>query len=256
MSSHDLKTRLMKAAILSAVIVVSSAHSQESAPADGFLSDYSKLAAAGDNPFDEFYISPAAVERASQYTAVMIDQPEIFIHPDSKYKGIKPDDMKLIADGLREAVSRELYGSYQIVEQPGPGVLVVHLAVGDLMLQKRKRSILAYTPAGAVMYAAKNALTSDLTNKIDLKNMKIEGEVLDSQSQEQLGAMTTSRGSLSTSKNQAVSWNELETVFSVVGKRLRCRLDNARVSKSQQQQCGTIGLAASSEGLASDSQKR
>jgi hypothetical protein len=256
MNSHSSNRRLVQAAILSALIAVSSARAQEAASTSGFLSDYSKLAAAGDNPFDELYIAPGATERATRYSAVMVDQPEIFIHPDSKYQGMKPDDMKLIADGLREAVTRELYGSYQIVEQPGPGVLAVRLAVGDLMLQKRKRSILSYTPAGAVLHAAKNALTSDLTSKIDLKNMKIEGEVLDSQSQEQLGAMTTSRGSLSTSKNEAVSWNELETVFSVVGKRLRCRLDNARVPTNKQQPCGTIGLAASTEGLVSDSQKR
>jgi hypothetical protein len=254
MNAHKSRTCLVQAAMLGAFLIACGAHAEEDDSVEGFLSDYSKLAAAPDNPFDEVYIAPTALARLGNYNSVMIDQPEIFIHPDSKYKGAKPDDLKLIADGLREAVARELYGSYQIVEQPGTGVLLVRMAVGDLVLQKRKRNLLAYTPAGAVIYAAKNALTSDMMNKIDLKNMKVEGEVLDSQTQEQLGALTTSRGSLSTdTKEEPVSWKELETTFSTVGKRLRCRLDNAHVAPKQQQRCGAIGLAASTE---ADSQKR
>jgi hypothetical protein len=256
MNAHKSTTWVVQAALLSALLLAGNANAGEDESVEGFLSDYSKLAAAPDNPFDELYIAPTALERVGNYNSVMIDQPEIFIHPDSKYKGAKPDDLKLIADGLREAVARELYGSYQIVEQPGPGVLLVRMAVGDVVLQKRKRNLLAYTPAGAVIYAAKNALTSDMMNKIDLKNMRVEGEVLDSQSQEQLGAMTTSRGSLSTDTKEPVSWKELETTFSTVGKRLRCRLDNAHLGTKQQQQCGAIGLAASTQGLASDSAKR
>src|SRR5687768_9452477 len=84
------------------------AQSDEDADEDAFLSDYSKLKAAPDNPFEEIYVAPDARARAAQYTAVMVDQPELFIHPDSKYKGIKPDDMKIIADALREKVTAEL----------------------------------------------------------------------------------------------------------------------------------------------------
>ncbi|MET0660826.1 MAG: hypothetical protein ABW110_22015, partial [Steroidobacteraceae bacterium] len=77
---------------------------QEPAPEESFLTDYSNLKPSPDNPFDEMYVAPDALKRAAQYTAVMVDQPELFIHPDSKYKGIKPDDMKIIADTLREKI--------------------------------------------------------------------------------------------------------------------------------------------------------
>lgn len=240
-------TTLAFATLMALVLepMIGQAQSSEQA----FLTDYSKLKASPDNPFDEMYLAPDALKRAGQYTAVMIDQPELFMHPDSKYKGVKPDDMKVIADALREKVTAELKSGYQIVDQPGPNVLFVRLAVGDLQLQKKKRPILAYVPVGAVVYAAKN-LASETTNKIDLKNMKIEGEVLDSATGEQLAAMTSSRGSLSTSAGdpeKPVSWQELENLFGIVGKRLRCRLDNARVPESQWQKCGDIGLAAAKE---------
>lgn len=209
-------------------------------PEESFLTDYSKLQPAPDNPFDESYVA-ADLKVASKYTAVMIDQPELFIHPDSPYKGIKPDDMKAIADELRGRVIGELKSGYQIVDQPGPNVMYVRLAVGDLVMEKKKRPILAYTPVGAVVHAVKN-----VTSKIDLKNMKIEGEVLDSTSLEQLGAVTTSRGSLSSATidpTKQVTWQELDHVFSAIGKRLRCRLDNSHKPDSQQENCGAIGLA-------------
>lgn len=214
-------------------------------PEGSFLTDYSKLQPAKDNPFDEIYLSPKVLQHSTQYTAVMIDQPELFIHPDSKYKGMKPDDMKVIGDGLREKVMNELKGGYQVVDKPGPNVLYLRLAVGDLMLQKKKRPILAYTPVGALVYGAKK-LASEVTSNVNLTNMKVEGEVIDSVTNEQFGAFTSSRGSLSVAAGDAqkpISWDELENLFGIVGKRVRCRLDNLRLPESEWQKCGEIGLS-------------
>ena len=189
-----------------------------------FLSDYSGLKAAADNPSDELYIAPDALARIGKYKAVMVDQPELFIHPESKYTGMKPDDMKAIADALRAAMTTELEGGYKLVNAPGPDVLYVRVAVGDLMLKKHKRGI-----------------AKEITEKIDLKGMQIEGEVLDSVSLDQLAAFTMNRGSLGgKSEAEATSWDELVGLFGVVGKRLRCRLDNSGKPESEWTQCGTI----------------
>jgi hypothetical protein len=114
------------------------------------------------------------------------------------------------------------------------------------MLQKKKRPILAYTPIGAVVHAGKN-MAKEVTEKIDLKDLKIEGEVLDSVSLEQLGAMTASRGSLSVDTDKAVSWERLHELFATLGKRLRCRLDNSKVSEEEWTNCGKIGLSSAAE---------
>jgi hypothetical protein len=233
------------ATVMTIALAVTSARAQASE--ESFLTDYSHLKVSVANPFDESYVAPDARERAARYTAVMIDQPELFLDPSSKYKGMKPDDMKAIADALRESIASELRTSgYQIVDQPGPNVMYVRMAVGDLILQKKRRPILAYTPVGAVVNAAKNMMR-DVTSKVDVKNMKIEGEVLDSVTSEQLGAMTASRGSLSTAGTDAseeVSWDELTELFTIVGKRLRCRLENAVAKESDWNKCGSLGLAA------------
>ncbi|MGE0031981.1 MAG: DUF3313 domain-containing protein [Steroidobacteraceae bacterium] len=208
-----------------------------------FLSDYSGLKATADNPSDELYIAPDALARIGKYKSVMVDQPELFIHPESKYTGMKPDDMKAIADALRAAMMTELEGGYQIVDAPGPDVLYVRVAVGDLMLKKHKRGIMSYTPIGFVVHGAVG-LTKEVTEKIDLKGMQIEGEVLDSVSLDQLAAFTMNRGSLGgKSEAEATSWDELVGLFGVVGKRLRCRLDNSGKPESEWTQCGTIAYS-------------
>ena len=233
---------LASALCLALTLALGPASATAQDPEGSFLSDYSGLSPSPDNPFDELYIAPGAFTRLAQYTSIMVDQPELFIHPDSKYKGMKPDDMKLIADGLRDAIVNELKDGYQIVDAPGTNVLYVRFAVGDLWLKKHKRSILSYTPAGFLIHSAVG-LSKEVTEKIDLTSMKIEGEVLDSQSLEQLAAMATSRGSLSGKPEmEATSWDELSGLFSVVGKRLRCLLDNSRKPETEWTKCGAIGL--------------
>src|SRR5262245_8849301 len=98
--------------VLLSMIPVAHAQTREQA----FLSDYSRLAAAPDNPFDKIYVSPRASQLAAKYTAVMIDQPELFLDPGSPYKGIKPDELKAVADALRYKVAVELRSGYQIVD--------------------------------------------------------------------------------------------------------------------------------------------
>ncbi len=66
----------------------------------GFLSDYSQLKQSSDEYMGHSYLVPGAEDRMANYSAVIIDQPEIFIAPNSKYKAMKPDDMKALADAF------------------------------------------------------------------------------------------------------------------------------------------------------------
>lgn len=210
--------------------------------AGAFLSDYSGLKTASDGSVDRIFIAKDALARMPGYHAVMVDQPMLFISPESKYDGMKPDDMKLIADALRTAITDPLKDHYQIVETPGPGVLYLRVAVGDLYLKKHKRSILSYTPVGFVVHGAVG-LTKEVTEKIDLTKMTIEAELLDSQDLGQLAAFTTTRGSLDPkAKEMATSWDELTGLFTVIGQRLDCRLGNSRKPEPEWTNCTRINV--------------
>ncbi len=200
----------------------------------GFLSDYSQLKETSDQFMGHSYLVPDALDRMSNYTAVMIDQPEIFIAPNSKYKGIKPDDMKALADAFRTSLSQSLAQDFMIVEQAGPSVLYVRFAITNLQLKKKKKGLFSYTPVGLVAGVAKSALTSDMTKKIDLKGLIMEMEVLDSNSEQQLAAAVEAR---SGSKEEPASWAELEAMIGVYAQRMRCTLANAHVAEENRADC-------------------
>jgi len=199
-----------------------------------FLSDYSQLKKSSDKYMDYTYLAPGAPNKMAHYSAVMIDQPEIFVAPNSKYKGMKPDDMKALADAFRGAMAQSLSATYMIVDQPGPNVLYVRFAISNVQLKKKKRGLLGYTPIGLVAGAAKSAMTSDFTKKIDLKGLTMEMEILDSNSEEQLAALLETR---SGKKDEPASWAELEALIAVYSQRVACRLDNARVAEDKRVDC-------------------
>jgi hypothetical protein len=153
---------------------------------------------------------------------------------NSKYKGMKPDDMKQLADAFRAAMAESLSTTYMIVDQPGSNVLYVRFAISNVQLKKHKKGLLGYTPVGLVAGAARSAMTSDFTKKIDLKGLTMEMEVLDSTSETQLAALLETR---SGKKDEPASWEELEALITVYSQRVSCRLDNARRAEEDHVDC-------------------
>jgi hypothetical protein len=113
-------------------------------------------------------------------------------------------------------------------------VLYVRFAISNVQLKKHKKGLLGYTPIGLVAGAAKSAMTSNVTKKIDLKGLTMEMEILDSISEEQLAALLETP---SGKKDDPVSWVELEALITVYGQRLACRLDNARRAEENRVDC-------------------
>jgi hypothetical protein len=220
-------------AFLLTIIASGFAHSQDFQSSD-FLSDYSKLKQSSDKYMDYTYLAEGAPGKMAKYNAVMIDQPEIFVAPKSKYKGMKPDDMKALGDAFRAGMAESLSATYMIVDQTGPNVLYVRFAISNVQLKKKRKGLLGYTPIGLVTGAAKSAMTSDITKKIDLKGLTIEMEVLDSNSQDQLAALLETR---SGKKNDPASWAELEALITVYSQRISCNLDNARRAVEDRVDC-------------------
>ena len=209
----------------------------------GFLTDYSQLTSQDDLGLKNTrsYQHPDALTTLGKYQAIMIDQPELIVAADSKVKSLKPDDMVQVAEAMRTALSDKLTENYFIVDKPGPEVLLLRVAASNLYLKKAKRGFLSYTPIGAVAHAAKQAATDDLAKKISLVEVSIEGEVQDSMSGEVLAAFINERGQRKDKKKklemEPSSWNELMGMLDMVGARIACRMDNARIDVSEWQDC-------------------
>jgi hypothetical protein len=214
--------------VLLAAGVFGSALGQDISAAD-FLSDYSQLERLPDVSADYIYSAPDGPSRMANYTAIMIDQPEVFVASDSDYKGMKADDMQALADAFRLVLAESLGEDYLIVDQAGPTVLYLRFALVDLYLTKRRRGFLSYTPIGLAATAVRSA-TSDLNviNKIDLNELSIEMELLDSESGEQFAAIIETR---SEAAEEPASWEDLEALLGDYGLRIRCKLNNATTGR-------------------------
>lgn len=116
------------------------------------------------------------------YDTLAIPQPMIILAEKNKYKGIQPDQQKLFADRV-QAIFISRFGDFvDIVDDPQRGTLVMNIAVTELMM-KKKRSLLGFTPVGALVHAGTaNSKIEDmekLAKKIEMKDANLELEFID-----------------------------------------------------------------------------
>lgn len=211
----------------------------------GFLSDYSQLQFSGEHGNAMVFVADGAMEMLAQYDSIMIDQPELFISADSKYKGMKPDTMTMLAENLRAAITLGVQDRYGVVESPGDSTLYMRMAASNLYVQKAKRGLLSFTPVGAVAKAVHDA-ASEFLDKNTLVEMTLEAEILDSTTGKVLVAMVIQRGQRKDKakhlKQEPATWEELRAITVALGARLGCRLDNARLPEDQRLNCLEISL--------------
>lgn len=205
----------------------------------GFLDNYDQLEPVDDPWIDFMYMSPDFSAKLGQATAIIVRQPEIFLAADSKYKGIKPDEMKTLADIYRDVMAEALSQDYQIAASPGPNTIDMQMALTNVHLKKKGRMILGYTPVGLVATTAKRQLLDDLTDKILLTEVAWEGRLVDAESGKIIGSIIIELGD-NTSKKEFTSWDELVQAMEVSAARLRCRFGNASLPEGARQDCMAI----------------
>ena len=229
-------------ALVLGLCVATSAFAQN----NDFLTNYSNLEKHTGKFVDKLFLPPNAVQRLADYDSVMVDQPEIFIASDSKYKGAKGDQLKALADVARLSVIERLEaGGFNVNDDPGSDTLYLRWAITDLYLQKKKRGLLSFTPVGMVVHATKSAATKDLWKKIDIAELSLELEVSDVVTGEVLAAAVTKRQGLRKKKGdkaQIVSWQALDALFTTVGERLTCVMSNAQIPESEWTICADIWI--------------
>ncbi|MGH8618173.1 MAG: DUF3313 domain-containing protein [Burkholderiales bacterium] len=106
----------------------------------GFLSDYGRLekAPAGDGAV--CWRQPDLVDLKA-YDKVLINRIVVSIKPDQS-GGVDPTDLKVLVDYFHGALAAALKPNWQVVEQPGPGVIVIRIALTNLVPTQTTRSMI------------------------------------------------------------------------------------------------------------------
>lgn len=134
---------------------------------------------------DEIFCNPIAWLGPTPVLGIdqlLIGSVTFFFAEDSKSKDIDADELKQISDALRSSLKEATKGRFEIVDQPGPGVLQINVGVANIKLQNKKRGLLGYTPIGLVATTAGNLAGLRVT----LADASLQGETLEGVSGEEI----------------------------------------------------------------------
>lgn len=202
----------------------STAWSADDVPDSAFIEGKVDLTPVPDKEGAYRYIKPEL--DLKKYSKILIEPVEIWLHPDSEYKGIQPDTLKAMADSFAQILINELEPEYTVVGNVGADTLVVRLAIMGLKTKKKKRSLLGYVPVALVL----GALNTNALKRVSLVDAGIEAEVLDSITGERLAVLvdTGIQVPKSESKKGKLSWKDIEMSLRFYAKRFKAQLDESK----------------------------
>jgi hypothetical protein len=178
----------------------------------GFLVDYSQLKPGPQGGVAKVYRKEGV--NFNKYSKIMMDHVVFFFKDDAQEKGIDPIDMAELSHKFHKEARAALGSAYPFVENPGPDVMRVRVAITDLELPKR-------TPG---------MLKSIMTGKgPGLGEISMEFEFLDSETNQRIMAGVDHR--TGTRLESLRRFATAEDAFKFWAQRLRLRMDEARGNK-------------------------
>jgi hypothetical protein len=198
----------------------------------GFLSDYSQLKPEAEGSKAMIYINPQADQK--KYKKFLIEKIIVWLKDDAAYKGIDPDAFKAMTDYFREALTRELGSEYPIVNEPGPDVMRLRIAITDLVPTKTAVTVVVLvTPYATIADLAAGAASKGGTGSAPyLGYAGIEAEGIDSESLLPVFSYVDQRyGKKYDAENPGsyfkayTEWGYVQQAFDFWAKKFRTRLD-------------------------------
>jgi len=234
-ASHLLWLSLLGSSLLLSAMTQAqdSAKQQElsSKSVSGFLDDYSGLYPDPKN--GDLLIYEKNKDVLKTYHKFFIEPVTVYLLPEAADRGIDPDDLDRLARYFSEAVTDELDNSdrYEVVTEPGPGVVVVRIAITNVEPTGGKKNAALKTGATAASMAVAPG-ASLAVPRLSVGKVAIEGEMLDSVSGERMAAFVTSQSGRRwfSGLNAYKKWGDINAAFRAWAKNFRKRLDQANES--------------------------
>jgi hypothetical protein len=166
----------------------------------------------------------------SGYDKLFLDNVQIFLAPDSPYKGIDSSQMQAISQTFRAAMIQTLEPEYPVVSQTGPGVMRLSMAITNLSITKKRKRLVNYTPVGLVVGGLRS-LADEFSN-ISLGAATVEADITDSSSGERIAARIATKPFAQAGVGEGeMSWKSLESAFGFYASEVRRTLDAAHGKK-------------------------
>tara|TARA_B100000745_G_C20107827_1_gene379129 strand:+ start:257 stop:895 length:639 start_codon:yes stop_codon:yes gene_type:complete len=180
----------------------------------GFLNDYSNLRESTE--VEGLLVEKYEHKHLGQYSKFIVEPIQIQFIPDAKGEKIDDETREELAEKLHDKVVAALEENYEVVDEPGPGVLRIEAALSDLVANK--------------VYL--NLHWSTTLSKQGIGGAAIEADFTDSLTNERVMAIVDSRQSKLTGGNPVKSytrglskWGHTENVFDEWVKLFIAKLD-------------------------------
>ncbi len=156
------------------------------------------------------------------YSKVMITPLEVWLSPDSSYKGIQPDKLKAVTDHLRMIVIQVAQqAGISVVNDPGPGVMLWRAAITNVEAKKPRFHLAYLTPIGLGVQVYKTAAGTDYV----MTQAVLEWEWLDSKTGKLLGAgLDNDLGEKHRGKKTKRTWKQVSKDLEFYAKRFAMRI--------------------------------
>jgi hypothetical protein len=202
----------------------------ESKEVSGFLGDYSGLYPDPKN--GDLLVYEKSKDALKNYRKFILDPVTVYLLPEARDRGIDADDLDRLARYFTDAITDELIGGgYEVVTEPGPGVLELQIAITNVEPTggKKNAALKAGTTAASVTVAPGVGL---LVPRLSVGKIGIEGEGIDSVSGERMVAFVTGKGGRRwfSGFNAYKKWGDIEAAFRTWAKNFRKRLDQLHES--------------------------
>jgi len=197
----------------------------------GFLGDYySKLQPDSQNSdLLTYWENPDVLKDSSKF---ILDPVIVYLLPAAQARGIDPQQLAQLTEYFTKAIKSELTsGHYKIVTEPGPGVLVLRVAMTNVEPNGGKENAGLKGAEVAATHAAAPGV-SLLIPRVSVGKVAIEGEIVDSTSGEVLLAFMTSKSGRRyfAGLKAYEKWGDIDAAFKAWAKGFRERLDKAHGS--------------------------
>jgi hypothetical protein len=156
----------------------------------------------------------------------------VYLLPGAENRGIDPDDLDRLARYFEDAITDQLLESgYEVVTEPGPGVLELEIAITNVEPTGGKKNAALKAGATAASVATVPGV-SLLVPRLSVGRVGIEGDMIDSVSGERMVAFVTGKGGRRwfSGLNAYKKWGDIEAAFRSWAKNFRKRLDEMHES--------------------------
>jgi len=197
----------------------------------GFLGDYSLLQPRPDSQLIYNYVYEKPGTDFTAYNTFLIDAVTVFPSKDADFKGINANDLSLLQKYFQDALVKALTenNGYQVVQEPGPGVVRIRAAFTDLVpVNPVMNTATTIIPQARLLSGVIGAATG---SNLYVGQVGIEAEFLEAQSNERLAAVASKQAGkkyipLTGRKFDPTStWGQVEQAMDYWAQKLRTRVD-------------------------------